>query len=342
MNRPLLDLGPHLSTVAALLGESLPAVLTDCRRYAGHLTHIQPAAGGNVSHVFRIDGDKRSVILKIRSSRFARIPSLPTDPALIADERRALDLYASTGSAVFPRVLAFHADAHALVLTDVFPDRRNYHQHLDERPATAEEMTRLGTALRRVHEATRSVRAQIRSQGDVWFRDHTFDFCLRAAGHPVLAQACEELAAVPGQQLILGDLAPKNLSLAGGTVAICDLDNVHHGWPRYDLAYIAAHLLIHHLRWPRHLHALVNALLTAYEGHAPQQRRPAAEEHLAAKVAAAVILYRLAGTIVPYPLAGPPHLAAQYKDRVLGLLDTGTFTFQDLIQAVSPRTAAVS
>ncbi|MFG2386702.1 phosphotransferase [Streptomyces avermitilis] len=342
MIRSTPDLGLHLSTLPDLLRDALPGILADCRRHAGHLTGIQPLTGGNVSHVFRIDGEHRSVILKIRGDRFARIPALRTDPALIGDERRALEIYARTQAAVFPGVLAFHADAHAMILTDVFPDRRNYHQHLNERPATEEEMTRLGTALHGVHASTRSIRSQVRSQGDVWFRHHTFDFCLRATGHPVLAQACEDLTALPGQQLILGDLAPKNLSLAGGTVAICDLDNIHHGWPLYDVAYVLAHLLIHHLRWPGRLHTLVRALLTAYFGAEPPGQRPPSDDLLTAKVVAGVILYRLAGTTVPYPLAGPPDLAAHYCARVLRLLDTGAFTVQDLAHAAELRSRASS
>lgn len=216
MNPSLPEPGPPLPSPSALLGSGLPDLLADCQRHVGQIAGIERAVGGNVSHVFRVRGAHGSVILKIRGDSFPRIPALRTDPALIADERQALAVYAGAEPSVFPRVLAFHAQYHAMILTDAFPDRRNYHQHLDERPATAEEMTRLGSTLRRVHRATQDVRTEIRSQGDLWFREHTFDFCLRTTGHDVLSRACDELAALPGQQLILGDLAPKNLSLAAG------------------------------------------------------------------------------------------------------------------------------
>ncbi|MEV6987014.1 phosphotransferase [Sphaerisporangium sp. NPDC051017] len=332
MSLSLPEPGPPLPSLSALLGGALPGLLADCRRHVGQIAGIERAVGGNVSHVFRVRGACGNVILKIRADRFARIPALRTDPAMIADERRALEVYAGVEPSVFPRVLAFRAAAHAMILTDVFPDGRNYHQHLDQRPATAEEMTRLGSTLRRIHQATQDVRTEIRSQGDVWFRDHTFGFCLRATGHDALSRACEELAALPGQQLILGDLAPKNLSLAGG-VAICDLDNVHRGWPLYDIGYFLAHLLIHHLRWAGHLRTLVPALLAAYFAAEPPQQRSPADAVLMAKVVAGVVLYRLATETVPYPLAGPPALASRFRDRVLRLLDTGAFTVQDLIRA---------
>ncbi|MEH6373915.1 phosphotransferase [Streptomyces sp. KLMMK] len=326
-----------LPTLGALLGDASPTVLNDCARHTGQISRIERATGGNVSHVFRVDGHRGSVIVKVRRDRFAQIPALRTDPALIADERHALEVYGAAVPGAFPRVLGFYAKAHAMILTDVFPDRRTYHEHLNRRPATTAETARLGSTLHRIHQATRQVRAPIRSQGDVWFREHTFDFCLRARGHQALDETCEELPGQPGQQLILGDLAPKNLSLAAGSVALCDLDNVHRGWPPYDVAYFLAHLLIHHLARPHHLPALVQALLAGYFGAQPPRH---ADGILMAKIAAGVILYRLANDTIPYPLAQPPALAERYRNRVLKLLDTAVFDVQDLVHAAEPgRTA---
>lgn len=320
---------PSLST---LLGEFVPAILADCRAHTGEIIAVERASGGNVSHVFRITGQRGNAIIKIRRDRFARIPALRTDPALIADERRALDVYAAAAPGYFPRILGFHRDAHTMILTDIFPDGLNYHQHLDGRPATDAEMARLGAALRTIHRATRDIATQIRSQGDIWFREHTFDFCLRARGHKELDAACEEMAGQPGQQLILGDLAPKNFSLTGG-VALCDLDNVHRGWPAYDVGYFLAHLLIHHLTRPRRLRTLVPSFLNGYYGiDAPGET----QSRLMATVTAGVVLYRLASSTVPYCLAQPPPLVQRYHDRIRELLDSTTFTVGDLVRAAAP------
>nr|BBG91920.1 aminoglycoside phosphotransferase [Streptomyces sp.] len=303
----------------------------------GPVTGVDRVSGGNVSHVFRVTGKHGGVILKVRGRRFARIPALRTDPALIADERRALEVYGERVHSVFPRVLDFHAGAHAMIMTDVFPDRRTYQDHLLERPATPEELERLGRTLRRVHEATRDVRVPIRSQGDVWFRDHTFDFCLRSTPHPTLTRACEELRALDGQQLILGDLCPKNISLAAGGVALCDLDNVHHGWPLYDVGYLLAHVLIHHVDLPaRRLGGLADSLLDAYAG---EEVIAEADEELMSKVVAGVILYRLAGRLVPYELAVSDGRRGTLRDRVVGLLDHGTFGVEDLVRTTGSLAA---
>lgn len=329
-----------LPSLSALVGPALPDLLTACRRHVGLITGTKRVPGGLVSHVFRVRGDRTSVILKIRGNRFARIPTLRTDPTLIEDERRALEVYGGIEPSVFPQVLGFHAAAHAMILSDVFPDGRNYHEHLAERPATAEEMIRLGRTLRRVHDTTQTTDTAFRSHSDRWFREHSFGFCLRATGHKVLEQACEELAALPRQQLVLGDLAPKNLSLASGTVAFCDLDNVHRGWPLYDVAYFLAHLLIHHLGQAGHMWTLAQAFLAAYFDAGPSRQPAPGDALLMAKVAGGVVLYRLDET-VPYPLAGPAALADRFRERVLQLLDNGAFTVQDLVRAAgTPAEAA--
>jgi Ser/Thr protein kinase RdoA (MazF antagonist) len=326
-----------LPSLDDLLGAHLPDVLATCRPHTGPITRIERATGGNVSHVFRIHGKTGRVILKVRGTRFSGIPQLTTDPALIADEHRALTVYAQALPDLFPKVLAFLPHAHALVMTDVFPDGRTWRQHLDQRPATPGETARLGNALARIHHATAAVRTPIRSQGDDWFREHTFDFSLRHTGHQALLDACEELASLPGQQLILGDVSPKNLSLAAHGVAFVDLDNVHRGAPLYDIAYLLAHILLHHLRWPARLPALTATLLDAYAR--PEPVRPWADDPLLASVTAGVVLYRLTTHLVPYPPTAPPAIAERYRDQVVRLLDKSAFTVPDLLRAAGKAPA---
>lgn len=141
-----------------LLGPHQPDVLAACTRHTGPIFSIERATGGNVSHVFRVHGASGRVILKIRGTRFSGIPTLTTEPALIADEYHALQTYSHLLPDLFPTVLAFLPTAHAMVMTDMFPDGRSWHEHLNQRPATTNEVTRLGTALARVHHATSEIR----------------------------------------------------------------------------------------------------------------------------------------------------------------------------------------
>ncbi|WP_221354644.1 phosphotransferase family protein [Streptomyces beigongshangae] len=324
-------------SLADLLGQALTRVLADCRPHTGVPLVTERVSGGNVAHVFSVRGPAGRVIIKIRREHFARIPSLRADPALIGDERRLLALYHAAAPGVFPRVLAFHDDTHAMVLSDVFPDGRTYHQHLTERSATVREMARLGRALRRVHQATRDAHAPQRQHLDPRFPAYRRDFALRSLGHPALDAACAEMAGRPEHQLVLGDLAPKNISITDARIGLCDLDNAHHGWPLYDLGYFAGHLLIHHLNRPRELPALLTALLTGYDGERTLTRPDAA---LAATVAAGIVLYRLGDSVVPYSAGQPAALADRYRGRARALLDHGTLTLQDLVRAAQPKTGA--
>ncbi|MFI5864654.1 phosphotransferase [Streptomyces sp. NPDC051546] len=326
-----------MPSLADLLGPALPRVLADCRPHTGVPLVTERVSGGNVAHVFSVRGPAGRVIIKIRREHFARIPSLRADPALIGDECRLLELYHAAAPGVFPRVLAFHDDTYAMVLSDVFPDGRTYHQHLTERGATAGEMVRLGRTLRRVHQATRDAHAPQRRNPDPHFPAYQRDFALRSLGHPALDAACAEMAGRPERQLVLGDLAPKNISITDARIGLCDLDNAHHGWPLYDLGYFAGHLLIHHLTRPRELPALVTALLMGYQGKRTLTRPDAG---LAATAAAGIVLYRLGDSIVPYALGQPAALADRYRGRARALLDHGELTLQDLVRAAQPGTGA--
>jgi Ser/Thr protein kinase RdoA (MazF antagonist) len=221
-----------------------------------------------------------------------------------------------------------------MVLSDVFPDGRTYHRHLIERSATTSEMMRLGRTLRRVHQATRDARRS-QTSDDPRFPAYQADFALRSPRHAALDAACAEMAGRPDRQLVLGDLAPKNISITDGQIGLCDLDNAHHGWPLYDLGYFAGHLLIHHLTRPHVLPALVAALLKGYQGTQALTRPDAV---LTATVAAGVVLYRLGNGVVPYSLGQPTTLADRYLGRTRTLLDHGPLTLQDLVRAAQPGT----
>ncbi|MFF8431092.1 phosphotransferase family protein [Streptomyces sp. NPDC016566] len=322
--------------LSALLGPRLQPVLSACQPHTGSISRIEACTGGNVSHVFRVHGDNGRVIVKVRGHRFARIRHLTTDPALIALEHRALTLYHRALPDLFPQVLAFLPDAHAMVMTDVFPDGRTWREHLDERPADVEECARLGYALTRIHHATTGLPPVREGDGDDRFRkEHAYGFCLRTAGHLVLTDVCRRLDTLPGQQLVLGDVCPKNLSLASRRAAFVDLDNVHRGSPLYDVGYLLAHLVLHHLTRPATQHKVVAAFLDAYT--LPGPNRLWRSDALLAAVTAGVLLYRLETRVVPYPPTAPPATTDRFRRQILHLLDAGPFTVADLLSAAEPR-----
>ncbi|MGW4289607.1 phosphotransferase family protein [Streptomyces sp. NPDC004673] len=326
---------PGLGTV---LGPHLQQVLAACRPHIGRPARVEACTGGNVSHVFRLHGEAGTVIVKVRGHRFAGIAHIATDPALISVEHRALTLHHDLMPDLFPKVLAFLPQAHAMVMTDVFPDGRTWREHLDQRAATPEECSRLGNALARIHRTTAGLPPLRDGDGDDLFRaEHAYGYCLRACGHSALNEACHRLDAMPGRQLILGDACPKNLSLAAGRAAFVDLDNVHHGAPLFDLGYLLAHLVLHHFTRPALQYPLVAALLDAYALSGPAW--PWHADDLLATVTAGVLLYRLEARTVPYPATAPPATSDQLRYTLRRLLDAGPFTVPDLLAAAGPVTA---
>ncbi|MFD4241877.1 phosphotransferase [Streptomyces sp. NPDC058525] len=325
--------------LGAILGPHLHQVLAACRRHIGRPTRVEACTDGNVSHVFRVHGEAGNVIVKVRGRRFARIAHIATDPALIAVEHRALTLHHGLLPDLFPRVLAFIPEAHAMVMADVFPDGRTWREHLDQHAATTEECTRLGTALTRIHHATASLPPLRDGDGDDLFRaEHAYGYCLRTGDHRALDEACRRLDALPGRQLILGDTCPKNLSLHGGRTAFVDLDNVHTGTPLFDLGYLLAHLVLHHVSRPALLRPLAAEFLDAYS--LPGPGRPWRDDDLLAMVAAGVLLYRLEARTVPYPATAPPATVDRLRRSLRRLLDAGPFTVPSLLDfAAGPVTA---
>ncbi|WP_432079630.1 phosphotransferase family protein [Streptomyces sp. YPW6] len=320
------------SDLGTVLGPHLHQVLAACRPHIGRLARVEECTGGNVSHVFRLYGEAGTVIVKVRGRRFAQIAHIATDPALISVEHRALALHHGLLPDLFPKVLAFLPEAHAMVMTDVFPDGRTWREHLDQRAATIEECTRLGAALARIHYATAGLPPLRDGDGDDRFRvEHAYGYCLRACGHRALDKASRRLDALPGRQLVLGDACPKNLSLAAGRTAFVDLDNVHTGAPQFDLGYLLAHVVLHHAARPERLRPLATAFLDAYT--LPGSARPWRDDDLLATVTGGVLLYRLEARTVPYPAAAPPATADRLRHTLRRLLDAGPFTVPDLLDA---------
>ncbi|WP_340682646.1 phosphotransferase [Amycolatopsis coloradensis] len=313
----------------ARVSPAIPARLAPvCAAHVGQVEAVQELTSGNVSHVFRVSGTRGTVVLKARTDRFARIPHLETDPALIGLERRAIALLGSAVADVFPRILHYDPAVHAMVLTDIFPDRRTYEDHLLERPATVSEMRLLGDALRRVHRATRVMTAPLRADGDTEFRNLTFALCLEQHGHPVLGDLAARLRATADRQLILGDPAPKNMSLTGGRVAICDLDNVHLGSPLYDLGYLTGHVVLHHVQHTGRTGHLVRSLLDAYQG---SDHWSETEEETVSAVAGATILYRLWDKNVPYRLTLTTCERSAVAEAVWDVLSSPSLGLAELI-----------
>jgi len=276
-----------------------PALLDLCAPHVGGVLAVDEIVDGNVSHVYRVRGPRGAVILKVRGSWFARIPDVPTDPALIGVERIALEVFGAAVPGVFPEVLEFDEERHALVLTEIFPAGGSFEDALRRGPAIPAQTWRLGEVLGEVHAATRSITAPIRPDGDLAFRDRQLWYCLERTGHPALADCSARLKSLPDNDLVLGDVAPKNLAVSADRVVICDLDTVHRGSHWYDVTFVLAHLLLHHLGTPAAIRPLSAAFLAGYRS---RNALPELAASVRTRMVIGFCLYRLVNELVPYRL----------------------------------------
>ncbi|WP_434444262.1 phosphotransferase family protein [Lentzea sp. E54] len=295
-----------------------PALLDLCAPHVGGVQDVEELAGGNVSHVYRVRGPRGVVILKVRGSWFARIPDVPTDPALIGVERAALAVFGAAVPDVFPEVLEFDEERHALVLSEIFPAGGSFEDALRLGPATPAQARRLGEVLGDVHAATRSITTPIRPDGDLAFRDHQLWYCLESSGHPALLECSAHLKSLPDNDLVLGDVAPKNMSVSADRVAICDLDTVHRGSHWYDVTFVLAHLLLHHLRAPKAFRPLSAEFLAGYRS---RNSLPELAASIRTRLVIGFCLYRLVNELVPYRLELNAAQRAAWRERFLVVLD---------------------
>lgn len=107
---------------------------------------------------------------------------------------------------------------------------------------------------------------------------------------------------------------------------------MHRSRPLFDVGYLLAHLLIHHVPRPSFLPVLAPTLLDAYYADRPPGMR---EGTLLAAVAAGVVLYRLDNPMVPYALRISAEQRGRLREAMVCLLDRGTFAPEELAVTVA-------
>lgn len=289
-----------------------PVVAASCTAHVGHLDRAERLAGGNVSHVYRIHGRAGTAVLKLRRSRFARLPELVTRPDLVAVEAAILRRLAGELGDALPGVLAVHPDRGALLLTDLGPGRPTLAETWQASDPTVEQAGRLGRLLARLHAI--GAPGGLRDGDDAEVRRHLTGYAFGPAAHPRLAEAAARCLAEPGRP-VHGDVSPKNLLEAPDRLLLCDFDNAHLGSATLDLGYAAAHLVLHG-GGSRPVHALL-------AGYDPESAGARAADPWFATVVAGVLSYRLASPVVPYPLPIGAGARRASASALLGLLDAG-------------------
>ena len=131
--------------------------------------------------------------------------------------------------------------------------------------------------------------------------------------NPVLDEMIDDLRREK-RQLILGDVAPKNVGVnnKGDLFIFFDLEDAHRGNAIFDYGYLIGHILLHTFTSPEDAIEDIKAFCKGYSSDQ-------FDEETVRKIALGIMLYRL-GSIVPYQtnLTSDQKLAVQR--RVEGVL----------------------
>jgi 5-methylthioribose kinase len=222
----------------------------------------EPLPGGRLNLVWRVPATPAAVIVKHAPPYVASAPDIPLDPQRLLLESRCLEalgpggILSEVGSAAArpPRLLDIDRDRHVLVMEDVgsHEELGAWLRSANDARSVADE---LGRFVGRLHAVSRrhpglahdfDNMAVQRTRHEVQYRA-VRDFAERAGleNAAEIGVRCVELGERfqrPGVCLIMGDLWPPSVLVAGEDVRVIDWELAHFGNPAQDLGHLAAHL----------------------------------------------------------------------------------------------------
>lgn len=249
---------------------------------------------GNLNVVWRVPGQKGSVIVKNAPPHIAATPEVPLDPSRVLQEARCLAALGPDGrlstirmsNVRVPRVLDVNPDAHVLIMEDVGPHptlgrwlRREPTAPVQERAPTIGAA--LGRFLGRLHADTVDAPAyaadfanrpmqetrhavQYQSVGDMLEQGGIEDAEALGKRAATLGRSLLE----PGRCLTMGDLWPPSVLVGDDTSYLIDWELSHYGRPLQDVAHVLAHLWMQAHRAPSEpVASAVRALRAAFLDH---------------------------------------------------------------------------
>lgn len=255
---------------------------------------IKPVSGGLVHYVFHIRTKNDEYYVKLRSDKFAGMPTVESNPQDIRNEAKALRIASDLFPNIFPRVVAESDSRGLLVISSIMNPEENLQQHFKERRVNEDDIAVIGATLKKIHTSFTGVAESIREDGDEQYYKNNLLYRLGSQNNPVLEKVINELANEQ-RQLILGDLSPKNLGLVEGQLKICDLDTTHRGNTKFDVGFFIGHVYVHALENYYPAASFTRKFLESY-------RTDNIEELSLKRIVLGIMLYRLNNKIVPYPL----------------------------------------
>lgn len=275
---------------------------------------IKPASGGLVHHVYRITTEHTTYYLKVRGTKFAKMPTVESRPEDIEFEYRALKQFYKISPQSFPKVIAYNRADSMMLLSSIMTPAINLEFLLNSGVVNTTAVERIGRLVAKIHNELYANTAVIRGENEDEYYDNNLYYRLASLGRKPLKDAVVRLKK-HRKQIIFGDLSPKNMAIDDKGVYVCDLDTAHYGNVLFDIGFFAGHLLLHtfNQRSSHIAEAFIKAYLTNAGLHIESE-----DEDLLARIMIGICVYRLDNTIVPYDL---PNLSPKERKKILLKLD---------------------
>lgn len=268
----------------------LEGIVGQIRRFSG-------ATGGLVNYVYKVEGERGTLYLKVRSTEFSALPQLSANPADIRYESKALGILSSAFPEVFPKQVAFYPEESMIVLSDAIGNGIRLDEAFKRGTFSEESSASLGSLVGRIHTKFRDAGISIREDGDEKCYADNLEYRLGYHRNPELDSLVSRLKEGP-RQLILGDLSPKNMGVSpDGKFTMWDLEITHKGNPVFDIGFLAAHVMLHSRDNAEKPGRLLKALLDGYYSTAD---RDGADDIDLKQTILGIILFRMRNDVIPY------------------------------------------
>ncbi|HKK44730.1 MAG TPA: phosphotransferase [Balneolaceae bacterium] len=242
------------------LQDQISSIISDALPEFSPVGELQPLPGGNLNHVWRLEGKPRNIIVKHAPPYIANNPDVPLSPERIHFEAKALALFEKGGplNAISsdqvrpPYPLHFDNKLHLLVMEDlgIHPNVTEWLVNTDGN----EIGFKLGQFIGQLHNCTfqqKVFRDQFNNSNiqqtrlEVQYKPAT-EHAKRAGtlNTDVIRSktiALGQKLLSPGCCLVMGDLWPPSILVTGNNIRLIDWEFVHYGRPLQDVAHFAAH-----------------------------------------------------------------------------------------------------
>ncbi len=233
--------------------------------------------GGVASDVRVVQTPEGPVVVKQALGKLKVAADWRSDPARSAVEVAALRVAAELlGQDAVPRVIDVDVAANAFSMTLIAPRLRNWKSDLLAGRLDLDTARRAGALLGLLHAGSmRRPELAERFADLTYFNELRIDPFFRRVGARFLelsAHVGRVIAALLSRRsaLVHGDFSPKNILADGGDVVLLDFEVTHWGNPRFDVAFLLAHLLLKRARAgaaTESFNELARVFLHAYAEH---------------------------------------------------------------------------